>query len=44
MASADVRPVSELFDPSLWREVAGFTTLTDVTYHRDVTEIGRAHV
>ena len=28
--------VSELFDPSLWREVDGFTDLTDITYHLDV--------
>jgi naphthoate synthase len=28
--------VSELFDPTLWRPVAGFETLTDVTYHHDV--------
>lgn len=25
---------SELFDPELWREVAGFEALQDVTYHR----------
>ncbi len=29
--------VSELFDPSQWREVPGFD-LTDVTYHRHVAE------
>ena len=29
--------VSELFDASLWREVEGFTELTDITYHLDVT-------
>ena len=28
--------VSELFDPELWREVPGFTELTDLTYHHDV--------
>ena len=28
-------PVSELFDASLWREVEGFTELSDVTYHHD---------
>jgi naphthoate synthase len=28
--------VSELFDPSVWRPVAGFETLTDITYHHDV--------
>ncbi|MFM6980537.1 MAG: 1,4-dihydroxy-2-naphthoyl-CoA synthase [Micrococcales bacterium] len=28
------RIVSELFDASVWREVKGFTELTDVTYHR----------
>ncbi len=30
-------PVSELFDAALWREVDGFTELTDITYHLDVT-------
>ena len=30
-------PVSELFDAHLWREVEGFTDLTDVTYHLDTT-------
>ncbi|EAR24662.1 naphthoate synthase [marine actinobacterium PHSC20C1] len=29
--------VSELFDEKLWRSVAGFDDLTDVTYHQDVT-------
>ncbi len=29
--------VSEIFDPSQWREVAGFDRLTDVTYHHDLT-------
>jgi len=28
--------VSELFDPTLWRGVEGFTDLTDITYHLDV--------
>jgi naphthoate synthase len=28
--------VSELFDPRLWRPVAGFEALTDVTYHHDM--------
>jgi naphthoate synthase len=28
--------VSELFDPDAWRPVAGFVSLTDVTYHRAV--------
>lgn len=27
--------VSELFDPALWRDVAGFDALTDITYHHD---------
>lgn len=27
--------VSELFDPELWREVDGFDSLTDITYHHD---------
>jgi naphthoate synthase len=31
--------VSELFDPDSWRAVPGFT-LTDVTYHRQVTASG----
>ena len=30
-------PVSELFDETLWRDVAGFTELTDITYHHDVS-------
>jgi naphthoate synthase len=29
--------VSELFDPTLWRDVAGFESLEDVTYHHDTT-------
>ncbi len=29
--------VSELFDPAEWREVPGFTALTDTTYHHDAT-------
>lgn len=29
--------VSEIFDEKLWRSVAGFDDLTDVTYHQDVT-------
>lgn len=28
--------VSELFDPSRWRAIAGFEDLTDLTYHRAV--------
>jgi naphthoate synthase len=28
--------VSELFDAALWREVEGFTELTDITYHHDL--------
>ncbi|TXN32369.1 1,4-dihydroxy-2-naphthoyl-CoA synthase [Lacisediminihabitans profunda] len=27
--------VSELFDPSAWKPVAGFDSLTDITYHQD---------
>ncbi|WP_104128555.1 1,4-dihydroxy-2-naphthoyl-CoA synthase [Cryobacterium sp. Y57] len=27
--------VSEIFDPSLWKPVDGFTTLQDITYHHD---------
>jgi len=30
------RTVSATFDPTRWREVAGFTDLTDLTYHRGV--------
>jgi len=30
-------PVSEIFDPSIWREVDGFSELTDITYHHDTT-------
>lgn len=29
--------VSELFDPSRWTPVVGFTGLTDITYHHDTT-------
>jgi len=29
------KPISELFDPEVWREVDGFTELTDITYHQD---------
>jgi len=28
--------VSDLFDPTVWREVDGFSELSDVTYHHDV--------
>ncbi len=34
--------VSELFDVDRWREVPGFESLTDVTYHLDVTGAWRA--
>jgi len=34
MAAAEF--VSELFDADTWREVEGFTDLTDLTYHQDV--------
>ncbi|HEY8718265.1 1,4-dihydroxy-2-naphthoyl-CoA synthase [Pengzhenrongella sp.] len=34
------RQVSETFDPSRWREVDGFTALTDLTYHRGVDRTG----
>ncbi|MFT4246010.1 MAG: 1,4-dihydroxy-2-naphthoyl-CoA synthase [Micrococcaceae bacterium] len=30
--------VSELFDENAWREVTGFTDLTDITYHRHVKD------
>lgn len=29
--------VSEIFDANVWREVAGFSELTDITYHRHVS-------
>jgi len=29
--------VSEIFDAQLWREVEGFSQLTDITYHRHVS-------
>ena len=29
--------VSEIFDASVWKDVAGFDALTDVTYHRHVS-------
>jgi naphthoate synthase len=29
--------VSELFDPSVWRNVDGFSELSDITYHHDTT-------
>ena len=29
--------VSEIFDPSQWRSVDGFASLTDITYHHDIT-------
>jgi naphthoate synthase len=32
--------VSELFDPTRWQPVAGFTALTDITYHRGVDSDG----
>ena len=31
-------PVSELFDPDAWRDIAGFADLTDITYHRAVDQ------
>ncbi|MBH0083825.1 1,4-dihydroxy-2-naphthoyl-CoA synthase [Salinibacterium sp. SWN167] len=30
-------PVSEIFDEKLWRSVAGFDDLTDITYHHDAS-------
>ena len=36
--------ISELFDPRRWRDVGGFDDLTDITYHRAIDQIGRAHV
>jgi naphthoate synthase len=35
--------VSEIFDASAWREVAGFDALQDITYHRHV-ELGAVRV
>jgi len=29
--------VSDIFDPQQWNDVAGFTNLTDVTYHHDLS-------
>ena len=29
--------VSEIFDPTQWRSVNGFDSLTDITYHHDLT-------
>ncbi|PXA73294.1 1,4-dihydroxy-2-naphthoyl-CoA synthase [Cryobacterium arcticum] len=29
--------VSEIFDPTQWRSVEGFASLTDITYHHDLT-------
>ncbi|QYF73543.1 1,4-dihydroxy-2-naphthoyl-CoA synthase [Cryobacterium sp. PAMC25264] len=29
--------VSEIFDPSQWRSVDGFASITDITYHHDIT-------
>jgi naphthoate synthase len=28
--------VSDIFDPTIWREVEGFEALTDLTYHLDI--------
>ena len=36
MSEPSDRTVSEIFDPSAWRPVAGFEDLTDLTYHRAV--------
>lgn len=30
-----MNPISDLFDASLWKTVAGFDGLTDITYHHD---------
>jgi naphthoate synthase len=35
MMGAMTAPVSEIFDPTAWRQVAGFD-FTDITYHRSV--------
>ncbi|MDY7541861.1 MULTISPECIES: 1,4-dihydroxy-2-naphthoyl-CoA synthase [unclassified Cryobacterium] len=32
-----IEQVSEIFDPSQWQLVPGFESLTDVTYHHDLT-------
>ncbi len=34
--AAETPMVSEIFDPSTWKPVAGFEQLTDVTYHHDI--------
>ncbi|MBX9245062.1 1,4-dihydroxy-2-naphthoyl-CoA synthase [Actinotalea ferrariae] len=38
--SALPSPVSETFDPQVWRTVEGFEDLTDLTYHRGVDRTG----
>ncbi|UYM07670.1 1,4-dihydroxy-2-naphthoyl-CoA synthase [Solicola gregarius] len=35
---SDVSSVSETFDPDAWKPVAGFESLTDLTYHRAVDQ------
>ena len=37
-AASDGAGVSEIFDSEAWSSVAGFETLTDVTYHRAKTQ------
>lgn len=34
--AAETPTVSELFDPSAWKPVAGFEQLSDVSYHHDI--------
>src|SRR5215218_894736 len=36
--------VSDVFDPSRWRSVAGFEDFQDMTYHRQVERDGRGSV
>lgn len=43
MSDTHTGPVSEIFDPQQWEEVAGFADLTDVTYHR-ARELGCVRV
>lgn len=37
MSASPTPRVSDLFDPERWREVPGFESLSDITYHRDTT-------
>ena len=41
MPDATDPTVSEIFDPSAWKQVPGFEDLTDLTYHRAVDPVWR---